>query len=46
MCQLLTVYVPEDYIMENLLLFFSTFTVDVMNYHITLKFPGYPGISC
>lgn len=45
LCQLLTVYVPEDYIMENLLPFVSTFTVDMMHYHVTLKFPGYPGIS-
>jgi hypothetical protein len=36
---------PEDFIMENLP-FVSTFTVDMMNYHITLKFDGYPGTSC
>lgn len=46
LCQLLTVYVPEDYITEYLLSFVSTFAVDVMNYHITLKFPVYPGIRC
>jgi len=46
LCQLLTVYVPEDYIMDYLLPFVSTFTVDMLNYHITLNFPVYPGISC
>lgn len=46
LCQLLIVYVPEDYVLEYLLPFVSTFTVDMLNYHITLNFLVYPVISC